>query len=298
MNLKGKRIMFVPKNDLPSVKAYFSERLNPFFSSREIQQITKALVIFKTNCSTTDYLLGDLRFSESDLLFFHSSAKRLQANEPLQHILGTTEFAGLVLKSDERALIPRPETEELVDWIAQNHKKAKTIVDFCAGSGCIALGLKNEIKNADVLAVEWSEKAISLMEENAKFTDLAISIHRFDALTKNYPTNFSADVWVSNPPYIPKKEKALMKKNVLDFEPEMALFVPDETPLIFYRVIAQNAIRLLNENGWLYFEIHENLAKETIDEMKKIGFLNIELRKDLQGKDRMLRGQKVSSENE
>ena len=295
--------MFVEKNDLASLKKYFSNKLIDF-SPSEINSIVKQLVIKRLGIDESDYIFSNsLLFSESDLLYFRSVVKRLEQNEPFQHVLGEVEFYGLILKSDGRALVPRPETEELVDWVVNEclGESNLNIMDLCAGSGCIAFGLKSVLKDVKVIAVELSKKAITLIEENKMETKLSIDILEADVLKRDSFLQFekaSFDCWVSNPPYIPNKDKAMMHQNVLDFEPGMALFVEDELPLVFYTEIAKNANEYLKEGGHLFFEIHESYGPEMVSLLDNIGFVNIELRKDLQGRDRMIKAQNVSSPNE
>ena len=295
--------MFVEKNDLASLKKYFSNKLTNF-SPSEINSIVKQLVIKRLDIDESDYIFSNsLLFSESDLLYFRSVVKRLEQNEPFQHVLGEVEFYGLILKSDGRALVPRPETEELVDWVVNEclGESNLNIMDLCAGSGCIAFGLKSVLKDVKVIAVELSKKAITLIEENKMETKLSIDILEADVLKRDSFLQFekaSFDCWVSNPPYIPNKDKAMMHQNVLDFEPGMALFVEDELPLVFYTEIAKNANEYLKEGGHLFFEIHESYGPEMVSLLDNIGFVNIELRKDLQGRDRMIKAQNVSSPNE
>ncbi|MCH2223811.1 MAG: peptide chain release factor N(5)-glutamine methyltransferase [Crocinitomicaceae bacterium] len=256
----------------------------------------KVFVSKRLNLSSADFLLvKDQKFSESDLLFFRDKVKRLESGEPFQHVSGEVFFYNQMLKCDYRALIPRPETEELVDWIVKE-ANAKKVIDFCAGSGCIGLALKSEISNLSVQSIELSDDAIELIKENEAFTGISINPLKFDVLNDNFKNlNLKADVWVSNPPYIPNKDKEIMESNVLDFEPGMALFVDDSEPLVFYEKIAQEASTLLIDGGFLFFEIHEDLGEEVVAIMNELGFVNIELRKDLQGKDRMVKGQKVLS---
>ena len=291
--------MFVSNNTFEGVKTYFSERLQEKFSERELRQMLKVFVCNRMEMSNSEFLLvNDVRFSESDLLFFRDKVKRLEKGEPFQHVTGEVFFYNQELKSDHRALIPRPETEELVDWIVRE-TKAKRIIDFCAGSGCIGLALKKEINQVEIQSVELSKEAIELIHENEAFTGLQVNPIQFDVLSDDYTKlDLSADVWVSNPPYIPTKDKAVMESNVLDYEPGMALFVEDDNALVFYRKIATEAWDKMIDNGLLFFEIHEDLGKEMVDLMKELGFVNIELRKDLQGRDRMIKAQKVSSPNE
>jgi release factor glutamine methyltransferase len=289
--------VFVKTNTIKAVKAYFQERLVGFFTESEIKFMLKEAVIERLKLSSSDYLLGEEQLlSESDLLFFRSIVKRLLQNEPFQYIMGKTEFFGLEIKTDKRALIPRPETEELVQWVTESIQKDQgyQIADICAGSGCIALGLRSFFHNSIITATDISLEALELAKENSVNLNLPITILQVDATKsseKELPIN-SFDCWVSNPPYIPINDKMKMEKNVLEFEPELALFVENEDPLVFYREIGKNALVHLKPEGLLFFELHEDLASETMRLITDLGFVNIELRKDLQEKDRMLKAQK------
>lgn len=291
--------MFVQHNDLSGVKDYFASKLQQLFTESEIKQIVKMFVCNRLNISNSEYLFAsELKFSESDLLYFRDVVKRLGKDEPVQYVLGEAFFYDLELKIDERALIPRPETEELVDWIVKEFDSSKSwkMTDVCAGSGCIALALKSVFPASEVDALELSQEAISLIQENKGKTDLEINVVPFDAVEGSLSElNKTYDVIVSNPPYIPQKDRAMMHRNVLDFEPDMALFVEDDDALLFYRRIGEDSMSVLGENGSLFFEIHEDLGQSVVELLKEIGFVNIELRKDLQGKDRMVRARKVSS---
>lgn len=290
--------MFVQANTIKATKVYFKTKLADFFSDSEIKSIYQFAFLKRLNLSPTDLLLADEnRVSESDLLYFRSIVKRLLAHEPLQYILGETEFYGLSIKCDERALIPRPESEELVDWIVNAHaNQGLTIMDLCTGTGCIALGVKNNLKAASVYAVDESDKALALASENAKNLKLDINVQRLDVLSEPSTWGFSLemfDLWISNPPYIPTEEKKSMAQHVLDFEPHMALFVPDKSPLIFYEKIMQSGLIYLKKGGYLYFELHENYATETLELMEFMGYQSCEIKLDLQGKKRMLKGKKA-----
>lgn len=290
--------MFVQTNNIKEIKKYFRKNLEELYSENEINLIIKESVIQRLGISSAEYLIADNQLlSESDLLFFRSIVKKIQSHEPFQYVIGNTEFFGLEFKTDRRALIPRPETEELVDWITHFFPKEISLngMDLCTGSGCIAISLKSYFTNSGIKATDISEEALALAKENADVLNLPIETLRFDILNENSFAEFdnnSFDFWVSNPPYIPQKEKALMETKVLDFEPSIALFVSDEDPLLFYREIANKAIMYLKEKGMLFFELNENFADETTKLLEEIGFVNIELRKDLQGKDRMLKAQK------
>lgn len=290
--------MFVQTNTIQAVKSYFKERLQDHFSESELKFMFKETAMARLNLTASEYVLCDTNLlSESDLLFFRSVVKRLLSNEPFQYIIGKTFFFGLEIATDSRALIPRPETEELVDWIAQEFPKNSSIriADICTGSGCIALALKSYFSNAQVFATDISQEALLLTQENAKKLNLSITTLLSDAKIPDSAVSSqlqNSEIWVSNPPYIPMKEKIEMRENVLAFEPHLALFVSNEDPLIFYREIGKNAHLNLKSGGKLFFEIHEDLSKEIVDILKLIGFVNMEMRKDLQGKMRMIKAEK------
>ena len=289
--------MFVIQNTAEAVKAYFLERLISFYKDREIITFYKESLKKRLKLTDADFLLQkEIRLSESDLLYFRSIVKRLQNQEPFQYILGETYFYDLVIRCDERALIPRPETEELVEWICNSVDKNEKleILDVCTGSGCIALALKSILKSSNVSATDISPVALALAKKNAMLLVLDINFLQDNALVEDadlFDSN-SLDLIVSNPPYIPMKEKDLMEKNVLDFEPHLALFVADETPLIFYKAIAEKAHRLLKPDGCLFFELHESYAELTKELVIAIGYDAVEIKLDLQGKSRMLKAKK------
>ena len=264
-----------------------------------MKAMLKVAICERLKLSSADYLLCDSNLlSESDLLYFRSIVKRLQNNEPFQYIVGQTEFFGLELKCDARALIPRPETEELVEWVMEVAAPENTLIDFCTGSGCIALALKNQLAKATVYGTDVSKDALELSKENASALNLDVIFIQHDALSDQLPstlTEKSIDIIVSNPPYIPELDKQEMQANVLDFEPHLALFVENDNALIFYKAIASQAARLLKKNGLLFFEIHERLAVETKEAIEALGFVDVEIRKDLQGKDRMIKARFASS---
>jgi release factor glutamine methyltransferase len=290
--------VFVQTNTIQAVKSYFKERLQDHFSESELKFMFKEVVMARLNLTASEYVLSDSNLlSESDLLFFRSVVKRLLSNEPFQYIIGKTVFFGLEIATDSRALIPRPETEELVDWITQEFPKNSSllIADVCTGSGCIALALKSYFSKATIFATDISQEALQLTQENAKQLNLSVTTVLSDAKTPDSAVSSQlqySDIWVSNPPYIPMKDKSEMLENVLTFEPHLALFVADEDPLIFYREIGKNALLNLKSGGKLFFEIHEDLSVETADLLKAIGFVNMEMRKDLQGKLRMIKAEK------
>ena len=295
-----KENMFVENNTVNAIKTYLKEKLVDKFSVTEIKLMTNEFIKARLNLSSSDLISsGDLLLSESDLLFFRNCSKRLLNDEPFQHIIGSTFFYGLELQTDSRALIPRPETEELVDWIVKDYQgeSGLRMIDLCTGTGCIALALKSIFKSASIDAIDVSLDALTLTKENSNALGLDLNFRQLDVLSESAfsPRIFlpeSYDCWVSNPPYIPESEKESMAKNVLDFEPEMALFVENEEPLKFYLKIAQDALVFLKNEGALYFEIHENYGEKLNKELNGLGFKDVELRKDLQGKDRMIKAVK------
>jgi release factor glutamine methyltransferase len=227
----------------------------------------------------------------------------LKKEKPIQYILGETEFYGLPFLVNVNTLIPRPETEELVEWIIKstNYEIQSTklrILDIGTGSGCIAISLAKNIPNAEVSAIDVSEKALATAKKNAEINKIVVNFINVDILkindlaelpTSNFqlPTQF--DIIVSNPPYVRNLEKAEIKPNVLEYEPHLALFVEDTDALLFYRKIANLAKENLSENGQLFFEINQYLGKETVELLEDLGFKNIELKKDIYGNDRMIR---------
>jgi release factor glutamine methyltransferase len=286
--------MFVIDNQLKTAKNYFSEQLKNLFSATEIISMWKEIICLRLKWNSSDFILNtNYRLSESDLLFIRNYVHRLKKNEPFQYIHGTTTFFGLELKCDKRALIPRPETEELVAW-AVEFGPYKTIADICTGSGCIALGLKSKFSESNVIGLDISMDALTLAQENSKFTNLDVEFIHADVLNINSVLlDKKWDCIISNPPYIPYYERESIAENVLNFEPEISLFVKNNNPIIFYEAIVKYAKSNLSENGFLFFEIHPDFSTEISELLNLKGFINIELRKDLQGKNRMIKAQNV-----
>jgi len=289
--------MFVATNTGKAVRLYMKERLEVKFSENEIRFFFRESIQQRIKLTPSELLLvDDLKFSESDLLYFRSIVKRLLANEPFQHIIGHTYFYDLKIKCTRDALIPRPETEELVDWVVQSFSQnPEIIIDICTGSGCIALALKTHFLSSKIIATDISKLALNLAIVNAKQIDCEIDFVEHSILNQAIADLVqveSVGVVVSNPPYIPQKESVEMSQNVVDFDPHIALFVPDNDPLIFYREISIKSFPILRKDGMLFFEIHESYGNEVVELLKEIGYKSIELRKDLQGKDRMIKALK------
>ena len=222
---------------------------------------------------------------------------RLKKQEPIQYILGYTEFYELKFSVAPGVLIPRNETEELVHWIISDHQHQPklNLLDMGTGSGCIAISLAKNLTGSSVSALDISAEAIQIASANAQSNKVSVKFIEADILQPNSTNlpNLSLDVVVSNPPYVTESEKELMLPNVLEHEPHLALFVADDNALLFYRAIAQFSLNKLKPGGLLYFEINEAKANETVEMLNNLGFTDIEVRKDLNGRDRMIKGRKL-----
>ncbi|MEF8811883.1 MAG: peptide chain release factor N(5)-glutamine methyltransferase, partial [Bacteroidales bacterium] len=218
--------------------------------------------------------------------------KQLKKQKPIQQILGETEFYNITLKIEPHILIPRQETEELVDWVLKDvASEKKNILDIGTGSGCIAIALAKNLPGSIVTAVDYKPEILDAAKENALLNGVHIRFILADILQDDLPPG-QYDLIVSNPPYVRNSEKKFMSQNVLNYEPSEALFVEDEDPLIFYRKIIHLAGKHLVDNGFLYFEINEYLGEETVRLLEKHGFNEICLKKDLNNKNRMIKAQK------
>ena len=259
----------------------------PLYGDAEARQIAEMLIIAKGKISRNDLIIDphkELIIEELDNII-----EELRSWRPVQYIIGFADFYDMELEVGEGVLIPRPETEELVEWIASESRPEATILDVGTGSGCIAIALHRAIKESRVCAIDISSKALDIARRNGNKYAPEVQFVEGDALgefDKLFDTKF--DVVVSNPPYIPQSDISLMRANVTKYEPETALFVPDSDPLLFYRAIAQTSKRLLKKEGKLYFEIYESLAKEMIVMLEIEGYSDIILREDFRGKPRMI----------
>lgn len=280
---------------LISIKKVISNikyELKEFYPMNEIDSFVYLLFDQLFNYSRTKLLISkDIEISEESYQMIVHIIHELKSYKPIQYILGKTEFYNLPYHVTSDVLIPRPETEELVDWIIQeNQNKPLKILDIGTGSGCIAISLAKNIHGSLVFASDISNDSLILTRKNSKLNNADIQILHLDILKQDVQLKERFDIIVSNPPYITEKEKSLMHKNVLDFEPELALFVSNENPLIFYKAIINFSLNHLNPGGKIYFEINEAFGKETSVLLIENFFHNIELKKDINGKDRMLRG--------
>lgn len=264
--------------------------LSPVFDEREAKNTFLFALEDCFNLSKTQLITeNNLHLSEEELAQLRAIKTRLLAGEPYQYIIGFTYFDRLKIQVNPNVLIPRPETEELVDWIATDFKNETAIqlVDWCTGSGCIGLALKARHPNWNITGIDVSSMALAIAQQNARANNLVVSWINDDLRQPTFQQ--SCAVIVSNPPYIPIADKQFMAKNVLEFEPHLALFVPNDDPLLFYRLLAENAKKQLVQNGCIYLEIHEDFGEEMKKLLSDFGFADIEIRKDLQGKFRMLK---------
>ena len=261
-----------------------------FYVDSEIDSMQRIMLDYYFGLDRASIALNlNQLFSESDLIKIINTVKRLKKREPLAYILGEWEFYGLTFKVDENTLIPRPETEELVDWILKDGVNGKKLIDIGTGSGCIPISIALN-SSASVSSLDVSELALEQARSNSKLFNTSVNFIHADILktdTKELLGKY--DLIVSNPPYVLESDKKMMTANVLANEPHLALFVSDVNALIFYEAIAEIATEKLNNNGLIYFEIHEFKGVETIDMLRIKGFTQIELRKDMQGKDRMVK---------
>ncbi len=273
-------------------KSLFQKELSSLYDAMEIESFFFLILEQFRNLKRIDLALQpDLEFSEAEISQWNLVLEQLKQEIPIQYILGKTHFYGLEFQVNPNVLIPRPETEELVDWIIKTNSNGNLspikILDIGTGSGCIAISLAKNLPNASVFALDVSKKALEMAQINALQNETKITFIENNILeTTSFEQQF--DVIVSNPPYVRNLEKAEIKKNVLENEPHLALFVADDDALLFYRKIAQIAMKNLQSGGQLYFEINQYFGKETLDLLFDLGFQNIELRQDIYGNDRMI----------
>lgn len=270
---------------------YFITEISDLYEQEEAKELFYLVTNDISGWSRAQLMLNkDVDLSADQIVAYNKVLKELKSGKPLQHIFAEAWFYGLKFKVSSAVLIPRPETEELVEWILTDlslQPKTRKILDIGTGSGCIAISLKKNKPDADVSALDVSAEALAIARTNADQHEAEINFIQADVLS--YTTAEKFDIIVSNPPYITEDEKDEMHQNVLAHEPHLALFVTNENPLIFYIAIADLALNQLEDQGQLYFEINEYLGKETLEMMKDKGFKNIVLKKDMQGKDRMIK---------
>jgi release factor glutamine methyltransferase len=285
------------------------QHLQGLYPASEIKSF--AYLILEFVCKKDKQVLlrdKDNQLSPNELIQIQEIIEELKKFRPIQYILGETEFYGMKFKVNENVLIPRPETEELVDWIIRSvsnlspqERKISTrsILDIGTGSGCIAAALAKHIPDASVLALDISEKTLEIALQNVQINGVTVSFFQRDIFENNPLAGLRLpfSIIVSNPPYIVPSEKQQMSPNVLNYEPHQALFVPEEQPLLFYERIADLGLEHLEKNGFLFFETGSLFGKSVAEMMRKKGYQSVELLKDISGKDRMVKGQLDEDKN-
>lgn len=262
-----------------------AKQLEKVYDQREAGNISYLLLEDLFDVSRASILSAE--FLNVDHAKLQQSIDRLLNHEPLQYVTGVADFYGRRFRVAPGSLIPRPETEELVDLIVKENQIEKPkVLDVGVGSGCIAIALALELKG-EVFGTDISEEALSIARSNADRLNAKVDFIQSDILLENVPVN-ELDILVSNPPYIPQRELFQMSKNVTEFEPRLALFVPDNDPLIFYKRIAEEGLKSLKKGGRLYFEIHENFSLEVKSHLQSTGYTEVIIHQDMQGKDRMV----------
>lgn len=271
----------------------FTDELVAVYTKNEAENIGRLVLEHLTGLDLRKNMVTEIKLGEHETNQLHSIMQRLQQAEPVQYILQEAWFYDIPFFVNKEVLIPRPETEELVDWVIKDHLSIKpvSILDIGTGSGCIPIILKRKIPDAIVYACDISYAALEVAKENAKRYGVEISFFHLDILKKENISGLPhVDIIISNPPYIPLSNKESIHPNVLKYEPGIALFVEDDNPHTFYKTIAQAGQQLLNPGGKIYVEIHEDLGNQVMDIFIAANYLT-ELRKDLQGKDRMVQAQ-------
>jgi release factor glutamine methyltransferase len=274
----------------PSIKNIRKE-LGSLYPPEEIEGFIRMIFAHLKNYSLTDiYLNIGEELGPKEVENISKVISRLKNMEPIQYILGENIFFGMAFKLSPDVLIPRPETEELVDWVLKSKtNKPARILDVGTGSGCIAISLKKNWPEARVMACDVSEKALKVAQINAGLNQTEVAFFHLDILNPLLPDSFpKIDLLVSNPPYVTESEKKLMEQNVLKYEPFRALFVPDHEPLLFYTALAEFAKKYLNQNGQVFWEVNQAFGKDCANLLKENGFTNVKLKKDINGKNRMV----------
>lgn len=278
-------------------REYFINSLEDLYPIEELQSIFYLLASKYLNLSRIDIALQlDDTLTSDEEINFNQAIDRLKIYEPVQYILEETEFFGYPFLVNKQVLIPRPETEELVAWIIEDVKeKETTLLDIGTGSGCIAISLAKKLNDPSVTAIDVSKEAIDVAKKNSaqnhtkiEFMEVDV-LHFKDNVELQQKLNSKFDIIVSNPPYVRIKEQELMRPNVLKHEPDLALYVANETPLLFYKKIVQLSNLYLKAGGRLYFEINEYLGNELKKMLMEEGFKHVQIKKDMFGKDRMIK---------
>ena len=285
--------MILSSNILRNIREDYISTLSGIYDHNELINIFRMLCYEYLGLKPAIAVLSlDESISSSAFERFNFALQELKRNKPVQYIIGKADFFDLSLKVNEDVLIPRPETEELLKWILDDHSNANAlkILDVGTGSGCIAIGLKRNMPSSDISGMDISENALICASENALLCDTEINFLKADILNEFHWGTFPEyDIIVSNPPYVRLSEKRLMRSNVLDYEPGTALFVDDDNPMIFYKKLMEFSMDHLMAGGKIYFELNEVTGRELPELAKKYDYSNVEIRTDLRGKLRMAR---------
>lgn len=288
--------MEVRSNRIGDIRSFYRRKLCDIYEEKEADNMLFMILMEITGLNKAGILINhEQAVSESELLTIHFAVKDLLKEKPIQYVLGKTEFYGLPFIVNSKVLIPRPETEELVAMVIEELKLEPTqnVLDIGTGSGCIAVTIKKKIPKAKVTALDISSFALDIAKENALLNKVRIDFKIFDLLNwKGWENEEKFDIIVSNPPYVRNLEKKEMKPNVLNYEPEIALYVEDNNPLIFYKSIADFAKLHLKSGGKIFCEINQYLAEETRSLFKQHNFSNVDIRKDMSGNYRILHCEK------
>ena len=277
---------------MKTIARHINEALSGCYTTGEVSALTRILAIELLSIPQMTFFLKDeVNLTAEQNALLDNAIERLKKHEPIQYILGYCDFCSLRFKVTPATLIPRPETSELVEWVASEATGSESILDIGTGSGCIAISLAHRLQQSKVTAWDISHDALAVAAENSKANGCNVTFEHVDILAYQ-PTCEQFDIIVSNPPYIKENEKEAMHSNVLDWEPHTALFVPDSDPLLFYRTIAEKGLALLKPGGRLYFEINRAHGNETMEMLAALGYTGIELRKDFAENDRMIRAVK------
>lgn len=276
-----------------SIVRQIEKELSDFYPQGELKALVRLLLQHVAGWSLVDMLThNDLTLTAAQQTQIADAVERLKRYEPIQYILGATEFDGLRFRVDARALIPRPETAELVSLVAESVAPDALVLDIGTGSGCIAVSLAKHLPQAKISAYDVSSEALTLAAENARNQNVTIDFRQMDILHEVPADAPVFDAIVSNPPYVTDSERASMEANVLDYEPALALFVPDDDPLLFYRAIADFAWTHLSIGGRLFFEINHRFGAEIVMMLRHKGFANCAVQHDAFGKERFVVAQK------
>jgi release factor glutamine methyltransferase len=284
--------MSVKIQTIKEIRNYLLKELKEIYPEQEIMAITN--LIFKTQCGIDrlHLALHSNRILSSNVVSrICEISNELKTGKPVQYVLGETSFYDCTIKVDNETLIPRPETEELVDMIIRENKDFDgRITDIGTGSGCIAIALKKKLPDSKVTAIDISEPALKIASSNSILNNVVVSFLKADILHPDSGLISRSEIIVSNPPYVLESEKQLMKHNVLDFEPHSALFVPDDNPLVFYKAIINLSESILIPGGKLYFEINQNMGDEIQQLLVSAGYSGVQIIMDINGKNRFAKG--------